>query len=251
MMFSASRTSHSTEVTSLIKKHGVTDALFIMNLGYFTNIHLTEVGGQGFAALSPGVRNVDSGLKNPIGLTSSGYRILAFWSNHLGTAKVLFLAEYAYTIHDARGGKGPYSKHDLEFIRWTVGAMKHEIATTDKLLDEGCTDHGDILDLEYEMRTEAGMKCLLTGSVKPKREYTTAEENMTTSANEHDSLAIADQDIDKITDPKQSSTLAGVEMAISRIEGYGERLEAEKLALTMTSRYCVRSGSSLNRGSIH
>lgn len=129
--------------------------------------------------------------------------------------------------------------------------MKHEIATTDKLLDEGCTDHGDILDLEYEMRTEAGMKCLLTGSVKPKREYTSAEENMTTSANEHDSLAIADQDIDKITDPKQSSTLAGVEMAISRIEGYGERLEAEKLALTMTSRYCVRSGSSLNRGSIH
>ncbi|KAI3577753.1 hypothetical protein IWW34DRAFT_624226 [Fusarium oxysporum f. sp. albedinis] len=198
-MFSAFRTSHSTEVTSLIKKHGVTDALFIMNLGYFTNIHLTEVGGQGFAALSPGVRNVDSGLKDPIGLTSSGYRILAFWSNYLRTAKVLFLAEYAYTIHDARGGKGPYSKHDLEFIRWTV----------------------DILDLEYEMRTEAGMKCLWTGSVKPKREYTSAEENMTTSANEHDSLAIADQDMDKITDPKQSSTLAGVEMAISRIEGYG------------------------------
>ncbi|EWZ97107.1 hypothetical protein NW765_010497 [Fusarium oxysporum] len=188
MMFSAFRTSHSTEVTSLIKKHGVTDALFIMNRGYFTNIHLTEVGGQGFAALSPGV---------------------------------LFLTEYAYTIHDARGGKGPYSKHDLEFIRWTVGATKHEIATTDKPLDEGCTDHGDILDLEYEMRTEAGMKCLWTGSVKPKREYTSAEENMTTSANEHDSLAIADQDMDKITDPKQSSTLAGVEMAISRIEGYG------------------------------
>ncbi|RKL03943.1 hypothetical protein BFJ71_g3912 [Fusarium oxysporum] len=200
-MFSAFRTSHSTEVTSLIKKHGVTDALFIMNRGYFTNIHLTE--------------------KDPIGLTSSGYRILAFWSNYLRTAKVLFLTEYAYTIHDARGGKGPYSKHDLEFIRWTVGATKHEIATTDKPLDEGCTDHGDILDLEYEMRTEAGMKCLWTGSVKPKREYTSAEENMTTSANEHDSLAIADQDMDKITDPKQSSTLAGVEMAISRIEGYG------------------------------
>lgn len=141
-MFSAFKTSHSPEVTSVIKKHGVADALFIMNLGYFTNTLLTKVGDQGFTAMNTGVRKIASGLKDPIGLTSSEYRILAFWSNHLGSAKVPFLAEHAHTIYEARGKTGPYSKHDLEFIRWTVDAMKQEVATTDTMLAEICAEHG-------------------------------------------------------------------------------------------------------------
>ncbi|KAL7764889.1 hypothetical protein ACKLNR_006034 [Fusarium oxysporum f. sp. zingiberi] len=139
-----------------------------MNLGYFTNTHLAKVGDQGFVAMNTGVHKIASGLKNPIGLTSSEYRILAFWSNYLGSAKVPFLAEHAHTIYEARGKMGPYSKHDLESIRWTVSAMKCEVASIDTMLAEVCAEHGEILDLEYEMRTKAGMERLLTGREKPK-----------------------------------------------------------------------------------
>jgi hypothetical protein len=222
-----------------------------MNLGYFTNTLLTVVGGQGFTAMNTGVCKIASGLKDPIGLTPSECRILAFWSYHLGTAKVPFLLEHAHTIYNARGGKGPYSKNDLEFIRCTAGAMKHEVATTDKMVAEVCAKHGEILDLAYEMRPKAGMERLLTGREKSQREYPPAGETKAAPPDEPDPLDITDQGVHKITDPKQISTLAGIEMAISRMKGYSERLEAEKLALIMISKHCARSGNSLTRGSIH
>ncbi|KAF5703626.1 hypothetical protein FMUND_12919 [Fusarium mundagurra] len=206
-MFSAFKISHSPEVTSLIKKHGVNDALFIKNLGYFTNIDLTKVGEQGFTAMRTGVR---------------------FWSNYLRSAKVDFLAEHAHTIYEGRGKTGPYSRHDLEFIRWTVNAMKREVATTDMMLAEVCTEHGDILDVEYEMRTEEGMKRLLTGRVKPQREYISGEERTAAHSNVHNTLFIKDEDMDKMTDPSLISTLVGIDLAISRINEYRGRLAVER-----------------------
>ncbi|KAF5596622.1 uncharacterized protein FSUBG_8770 [Fusarium subglutinans] len=230
-MFSAFKASYSPEVTALTKKHGVSDALFIKNLGYFTNIDLNKVGEQGFIAMSTGVRKITSGLKDPAGLTSIECLILAFWSNHLGGAKVAFLTEHAHTIHEARGRTGPFSKHDLEFIRWTVDAIRREIATTDVMLAEVCTEHGDILDVEFEMRTEEGMKRLLTGKMKSQQLYTSGEEKMAARVNMLNSLFIKDQDMDKMTDPTQISTLAGVDMAISRIDAYRERLDSERIRL--------------------
>nr|RBR00775.1 hypothetical protein FVER53263_11013 [Fusarium verticillioides] len=230
-MFSAFRISHSPEVTSLIKKHGVNDALFIKNLGYFTHINLNKVGDQSFTAMSVGVCKIAFGLRDPIGLTASEYAVLAFWSNHLGSAKVSFLAERARIIYEARGKTGPYSKPDLDFIHWTVNAMRREVATTDTMLAEFCTEHGDILDVEYEMRTEGGMKRLLTGKVKPQQEYTSGEEKVAARVSVLDPLRIEEQDMDKITDPKQISTLAGVDMAISRINAYRERLDSERTRL--------------------
>ncbi|KAH7215285.1 hypothetical protein DER44DRAFT_855534 [Fusarium oxysporum] len=196
-MFSTFTTSHSTEATSLIMKHGVTNALFIMNLRYFTNTRLAKVGDQGFVAMNTGVRKIASSSKDPIRLTPSEYRILAFWSNHLGSTKVPFLAEHAHTIYEARGKTRPYSKHDLEFICWT---------------------HGEILDLEYEMCTEGGLERLLTGREKPKGKYRSGEERMTARAHVPNPLFINNQDIDKITDPTLISSLAGTDMAISRIK---------------------------------
>ncbi|KAG9497306.1 hypothetical protein J7337_012101 [Fusarium musae] len=222
-MFSAFRISHSPEVTSLIKKHGVNDALFIKNLGYFTHIDLNKIGDQSFTAMSVGVRKIASGLRDPIGLTASEYAVLAFWSNLLG--------KRARIIYEAREKTGPYSKPDLDFIRWTVNAMRREVATTDTMLAEFCTEHGDILDVEYEMRTEEGMKRLLTGNVKPQQEYRSGEEKVAARVSVLDSLPIEDQDMDKMTDPKQISTLAGVDMAISRINAYRERLDSERTRL--------------------
>ncbi|KAG5807860.1 hypothetical protein H9Q74_007654 [Fusarium xylarioides] len=227
-MFSPFKTSHSPEVTSLIKKHGVNDALFIKNLGYFTNIDLNKVGEQGFRAMRTGVRKIVSGLEDPIGLTATEYLVLGFWSTYLGSAKVDFLAEHAHTIYEARGETGPYSRHDLEFIRWTVNAMKREVVTTDMMLAEVCTEHGDILDVEYEMRTEEGMKRLLTGRAKPQREYMPGEERMAAHSNVHNTLFIKDEDMDKMTDPKLISTLVGIDLAISRINEYRERLAGER-----------------------
>lgn len=89
------------------------------------------------------------------------------------------------------------------------------------------------------MRTEGGMERILTGREKPRGEYTSGEEGMTARANVPNPLFIKDQDIDKITDPKLISTLAGIDMAISRIKGYRERLNGEKLVLTMMPRHCV------------
>ncbi|KAK2125510.1 hypothetical protein NOF04DRAFT_1279069 [Fusarium oxysporum II5] len=98
----------------------------------FTNTHLAKVGDQGLTAMNPGVRKIASGLKDPIGPTSSSeYRILAFWSNCLGGAK-------------------------------TVGAMKREVATTDTMSAEVLAEHGEILDLVYEMLNKAGMERPLT-----------------------------------------------------------------------------------------
>ncbi|KAF5529301.1 hypothetical protein FMEXI_14234 [Fusarium mexicanum] len=191
-MFSAFTTSNSPEVTSLIKKHGVSDALFIKNLGYFTNIDLNKIA---------------SGLEDPTGLTSTECHVLAFWSNHLSGAKVAFLAGHAQTIYEARGRTGPFSKYDLEFVHWTVDAIRREVATTDITLAEVCTEYGDILDVEFEMRTEEGMKRLLTGKVKPQEPYRSGDEKMAARVNMLNSLFIKDQDMDKLTDPKQISTL--------------------------------------------
>ncbi|KAF5645837.1 uncharacterized protein FTJAE_2267 [Fusarium tjaetaba] len=148
-MFSAFKTSHSPEATSLIKKHGVNDALFVKNLGYFTNIDLNMVGDHSFTAMSVGF----------------------------------------------------------------------------------CTEHGDILDVEYEMRTEEGMKRLLTGKVKSQQDYTSGEQRVAARVSVLDPLTIEDQDMDKLKDPKQISTLAGVDMAISRINTYRERLDSERTRL--------------------
>ncbi|ENH75853.1 hypothetical protein FOC1_g10002990 [Fusarium oxysporum f. sp. cubense race 1] len=206
-----------------------------MNLGYFTNTHLAKVGDQGFAAMNTGVRKIASGLKNPIGLE---YRILAFWSNHLGSAEVPFLAEHAHTIYEARGKTGPYSKHDLEFIRWTVGAMKREVVITNTMLAEICAEHGEILGLEYETRTEGGFERLSTGREKPKGNYRSGEERMTARAHVLNPLFINDQDIRKITDPKLTSSLAGTDMAISRIKVYRERLNGEKTRIDNAKTLC-------------
>ncbi|PNP61698.1 hypothetical protein FNYG_13587 [Fusarium nygamai] len=96
------------------------------------------------------------------------------------------------------------------------------------MLAEVCTEHGEILGLELETRTEGGMKRLLAGNVKPRREHTSAGETMTASANKPNPLVITDQDIEKITDPKLISTLAGLDMAISRTNLYREKLNGEK-----------------------
>ncbi|KAJ4030025.1 hypothetical protein NW761_011606 [Fusarium oxysporum] len=188
--------------------------------------------------MNTSVRKIASGSKDPIGLTPSEYRILAFWSNHLGSTKVPFLAEHAHTIYEARGKTRPYSKHDLEFICWTVGAMKREVATKDTIMTEICVEHGKILDLEYEMRTEGGLARLLTGREKPKGKYRSGGERMTARAHVPNPLFINDQDIDKITDPKLISSLAGTGMAISRIKVYRERLNGEKTRIDNAKTLC-------------
>ncbi|CVK98019.1 uncharacterized protein FMAN_12156 [Fusarium mangiferae] len=227
-MFSAFKISYDPEVTSLIEKHGVNDALFIKNVGYFVNNPLEEVGDEGCTTMSTGVLKVVSGLKNPIGLTSTEWCILAFWGDQLGSKTVAFLTKHAHTILKARGRTGPYSKYDLNYISWTVKAMKQEVATTDTTMAELCTNYGDIFDVESEMRTEEGMKRLLTGSVEPPRDYTAGRERTAARADVSDPLFFKDEDMDKMTDPELLSTLAGVDLAISRIDAWKERLKREK-----------------------
>ncbi|KAF5663502.1 hypothetical protein FDENT_13112 [Fusarium denticulatum] len=57
----------------------------------------------------------ESGQKDPVGLTSSEYLVLNFWSNYLGTAEVIFLTELAHTICEERGRTGPYPRDDLDY----------------------------------------------------------------------------------------------------------------------------------------
>ncbi|KLO80970.1 Uncharacterized protein LW93_9218 [Fusarium fujikuroi] len=145
-MFSAFKISYDPEVTSLIEKHGVNDALFIKNVGYFVNNPLEEVGDESCTTMSTGVLKIVPGLKNPIGLTSSEWCILAFWGHQLGSKEVDFLAEHAHKIFEARGRTGPYSKYDLDYISWTVEAMIREKNTTKTMMAELCTKHGDLFD---------------------------------------------------------------------------------------------------------
>lgn len=154
--------------------------------------------------------------------------MLAFWGNQLGSEKVAFLTKHAHAIIKARGRTGPYSKYDLNYISWTVKVMKEEVATTETTMPELCTKHGAIFDVESEMRTEEGMKRLVTGSVEPPRDYTAGGERMVARANVSDPLFFKDEDIDKMTDPDLISTLAGVDMAISSINAWKERLKVEK-----------------------
>ncbi|KAG4280555.1 hypothetical protein FPRO06_11888 [Fusarium proliferatum] len=223
-MFSAFKTSYIPEVTSLIKKHGINDPLYIKNLGFFVNNNLEDVGDDGYIAMSTGVRKIVSGLTNPIGLTSSEWCILAFWGHQLGSKEVDFLAEHAHKIFEARGRTGPYSKCDLDYISWTVEVMMRERNTTKTMMAELCTKHGDLFDVEFEMRTEEGMKRLLTANVEPPRDYTAGGDRPPARANVADPLFIQDEDMDKMTDPEMISTLAEVDMAISRINEWKERL---------------------------
>ncbi|SCO09704.1 uncharacterized protein FFB20_13884 [Fusarium fujikuroi] len=215
-MFSAFKTSYIPEVTSLIKKHGINDALYIKNLGFFVNNNLEDVGDDGYIAMSTSVRKIVSGLKDPIGLISSECQ------------EGDFLAEHAHKIFEARGRTGPYSKYDLDYISWTVEVMMREKNTTKTMMAELCTKHGDLFDVEFEMRTEEGMKRLLTGNVEPPRDYTAGGDKPPARANVADPLFIQDEDMDEMTDPEMISTLAEVDMAISRITEWKERLQIEK-----------------------
>lgn len=66
------------DVTDLIKKHGRNDALFIINLNYFTHIPPTEVGGSSFDAMNTGVRKITPGLSGQSGLARSEHFVLEF-----------------------------------------------------------------------------------------------------------------------------------------------------------------------------
>ncbi|KAF4340780.1 hypothetical protein FBEOM_5302 [Fusarium beomiforme] len=166
-IFSAFKTSRSPEVNALIKKHGASDALFIKNLGYFTNISLAAVGESGNTAIHTDVRKIIHDLKDPIGLTPSELSILCFWASHLGSVKILFLGEHACTIFVTKGGKGPYSEYDLGFISFVADNIKKEVAKTEKTMAEACTEYGDVLNIAYALGTKAGKRRLLSGSDKP------------------------------------------------------------------------------------
>ncbi|SPJ87066.1 uncharacterized protein FTOL_12091 [Fusarium torulosum] len=124
------QTSSTPEVTALIKKHGTTDALFIKNLSYSTNVPLKDMYEIDVESMKTGLRYIAQGLKDNTGLTEAEYTVLTFWSNHLADAKVPFLTAHAHTLSSSRNG--PFSKHDLDFIRF------------------GGIEDGDILNLAYE-----------------------------------------------------------------------------------------------------
>lgn len=251
-MFSAFKTSHIPEVTSLIEKHGMKDALIIKNLGFFVNNDLEEVGGDGYAAMSIGVLKIVSGLENPIGLTSSEWCILAFWGHQLGSKEGDFLADHAQTIFKARGRTGPYSKHDLDYISWAVEVMKRERNTTKTTMAELCTKHGDLFDVEFEMRTEEGMKRLLTGNVDPPRSYAAGRDKPPARANVADPLFIQDEDMDEMTDPEMISTLAEVDMAISLESPSGRKgFKLRKIVLTRMQTHYFSSNTLLRTDSSH
>ncbi|KAF9770149.1 hypothetical protein IL306_012332, partial [Fusarium sp. DS 682] len=226
-MFSAFNTSRSSEVNALIKKHGITDALFIKNLGYFSNISLTEIRSSGYTTMHTGVRLIVHALKDPIGLTPTEVLILSFWASHLGVAKIPFLGEHALTIFAARGAKGPYSEGDLEFMNIAADCIKDEVKTTEKTRSQACTEYGDILDVAYALTMNGGKELLLSGADKPPREAPGAEEIQSAPPDKPEDIIMGKQDIDKLTDPKEIHTLAGVELAISRIEKFDVSLNTE------------------------
>ncbi|EMT62761.1 hypothetical protein FOC4_g10006399 [Fusarium odoratissimum] len=61
-----------------------------------------------------------------------------------------------------------------------------------------------------------------------KTSHSTEETSLIKNHGVTDALSIMNLDIDKITNPKLISTLAGMDMATSRIKVYRERLSGEK-----------------------
>ncbi|WZH49971.1 uncharacterized protein QYS62_011198 [Fusarium acuminatum] len=144
------KTSSSPEVSTLIKKHGMTNALFIKNLSYFTNVALKDIDEISYKSMKTGVRYIVQALMDNTGLTRAEYRVLKFWSNQLAGDKIPFLTARAHTIMDARG-KDPFSNYDLDFIHFVASSIKSEVASTNKTLADFAKEHGDILDLAYEV----------------------------------------------------------------------------------------------------
>lgn len=126
------QTSSTPEVTALIKKHGTTDALFVKNLSYSTNVPLKDMYEIDVESMKTGLRYIAQGLKDNTGLTEAEYTVLTFWSNHLADAKVPFLTAHAHTLSSSRNG--PFSKHDLDFIRFVASSNKAEAVRTNKML---------------------------------------------------------------------------------------------------------------------
>jgi hypothetical protein len=101
------KTSSSPEVTALVKKHSATDALFIKNLSYLTNVPLKDIDEISVKSMKTGVRYIAQGLKDNTGLIEAEYTVLTFGSNQLAGAKVPFLTAHAHIIINARGN-GPF-----------------------------------------------------------------------------------------------------------------------------------------------
>ncbi|KAL6916740.1 hypothetical protein ACHAPO_011959 [Fusarium lateritium] len=159
MMHSFKITSNP-EVAALMEKHGTNDALFIMNLSYFTDIPLTEVGGSSYNAMNTGVRKIIPGLSGPKGLTRSEFIVLSFWADHLGALKVPFLIDHASTIISSRAHCNQMSEYDRRFIRCTGNCINEEVADSDGSL-WGYTpkDYGAILTMAYQ-------SCIMEGFVQ-------------------------------------------------------------------------------------
>ncbi|RGP70937.1 hypothetical protein FSPOR_3624 [Fusarium sporotrichioides] len=148
----------NTEVAALIEKHSTNDDLFVMNLTYFTDILLTEVGGSSYDAMDTGVRKIIPGLSGPKGLTRSEFIVLTFWADHLGALKVPFLIEHAYTIISARAHCNHLSAYDIRLVRYTASCIDEDIANSDRVLPEYTPkDHSVILSLAYESRVMEGL----------------------------------------------------------------------------------------------
>ncbi|KAF5243349.1 hypothetical protein FAUST_2918 [Fusarium austroamericanum] len=235
MMHSFKITSNP-EVAALIEKHGTNDALFILNLTYFTDIPLTEVGGSSYDAMNTGVRKIIPGLSGQPGLTRSEFIVLSFWADHLGALKVPFLIDHAHTIICARAHRNLTSEFDVRFIRHAASCIEDDLANSDRVLSEYTTkDYGAILRLAYQSRLSEGYRRMKAqGLLDEDVSLDSIYENMLKPYIE--TAALRETKIKKYQTEK---TLHDVEMSIGFAEG-------NKRFLTKFLRICEERIQMLN-----
>ncbi|KAF4961358.1 hypothetical protein FSARC_10203 [Fusarium sarcochroum] len=211
------KTSSSTEVTTLIKKHGTTDALLIKNLSYFTNLPLAEVDEPGVRTMKTGVRYIIQGLGDNTGLVGSEFVVLTFWANQLSTAKEPFLISHAQTLIKARAN-GPFSKYDLKFIRFVASTVNSEAVKASRNIPELLRKDSEIMDLAYESSTPEGLARLMSGRKQPGAESTSTTDGPPACANHLKPISELPRPGDvNTTNPDLVETLPEIETAIMRI----------------------------------
>ncbi|KAM0541779.1 hypothetical protein ACHAPJ_013101 [Fusarium lateritium] len=195
------KTSSSTEVTSLINKHGTTDALLIKNLSYFTNLPLAETDEAGVRTMKTGVRYITQSL-----------------SDNTGLPRNLFLISHAHTIINARAN-GPFSKYDLKFICFVASTVTSEAARTAKNLPELLSKDREIMNLAYEASMPEGLARLMSERKRPGAESPSTTDGSPACANHLKPINELPQPGDTdTTDPDLVETLPEIETAIMRIK---------------------------------
>ncbi|OBS24746.1 hypothetical protein FPOA_05285 [Fusarium poae] len=217
------------EVAALIEKHGTNDALFIMNLSYFTDIPLTEVGGSSYNAMNTGVRKIIPGLPGSKGLTRSEFIVMRFWADHLGASKVPFLINHARTIISARAHCNEMTVYDRRFIRCTANCINEEVANSDETLwGYAPKDYGVILTMAYQSCVMEGFDRLQARGLEHVGDFSpqSIDENILKSCIETTGLHET-----KIKMHQTEETLHDIEISVAFAEG-------DKRFLTKCVRIC-------------